>query len=205
MRRWYRELSPPRRLVVEALIVAVALGLPTCFLLYAKIQRVATLKPQGADLSRKVEVGLRRVSDFTDPLEGEREVWAASRRQLLAKLPPDEDLPKLVESLTLLAGQSRVGNLLISTAPRVPLTKEAIGETPLAKAQADLGIDLGYYPIQISFQSGYRELALFLEGVQKLPPLVTVASLDVRRGVPRVGVQMVLRAYHSGSIQDGPR
>lgn len=205
MHRWYRELSPPRRLAVQALILGLALGLPTFLLLHAKVQRVATLKPQGADLSRKVEEGLRRVSDFTDLRKGERDAWVASRRQLLAKLPPDEDLPKLVESLTLLAGQSRVENLLISTSPRVPLTKEAIGETPLAKAQADLGVDLGYYPIQISFQSGYRELARFLEGVQKLPPLVTVASLDVRRGVPRVGVQMVLRAYHSGSVQDGPR
>ncbi len=205
MRRWYRELSPPMRLLVQALILILALGLPMVFRFYSKIQRVTTLQPQGAELSRKVETGLRRVSDFTDPLEEEREAWATSRRQLLAKLPPDEDLPKLVESLTLLAGRSRVENLLISTSARVALTKEAIGETPLAKAQADLGIDLGYYPIQITFQSGYRDLARFLEGVQQLPSLVTVASMEVRRGVPHLGVRMVLRAHHSGSAGDGTR
>ncbi|MFQ5881981.1 MAG: hypothetical protein ACE5I9_05855 [Candidatus Methylomirabilales bacterium] len=209
MRRWYQRLSPPGKLLVQALLLVLALGLPTLLLLYPKVRQVSTLRPQVAQLSGKIEAGLRRVTGFSSLTEAEREAWAASRAQLLAKLPPDDELPKLVEELTFLAARSRAVDFLITTSPRVSLKGEAksqiVGEASLVKAQADLEVNLGYYPIHISFRSSYRDLARFLEGVQGLSPLVTVASMDVRRGDPLLGVRMVLRAYHSGSERYGPR
>jgi len=178
-------------------------------LLYPKIRRLATYRPEVASLLWKVDAGLRHMTDFTPPTETEQAAWAASRSQLLAKLPPDEDLPKLLEALTLLAGRNRVAELVVSTSARVSLKVDAVsplmGEAALAKAQPDLGVELGYYPIEVTFQAGYRDLARFLEGVERLSPLVSVASLEVRRGVPHVGVQMVLRAYHSGSTGNASR
>lgn len=209
MRGWYRQFSPAVRVLMQIglLMVAVA-GLISLFL-YPKVRRLAAHRPEVAKLLWKVDAGLRQMTDYTAPTEAEREAWAASRSQLLAKLPPDEDLPKVVQALTLLAGRSRVAELLITTSARVPLKAGApsllIGEAPLAKAQPDLGVELGYYPIEVSFQAGYRDLARFLEGVERLSPLVTVTSLEVRRAVPSVGVQMVLRAYHSGSTSHAPR
>lgn len=195
------------KVLLQTLLLILALGLPTSLLIYSKIQQVATLQPQGADLSRKVDVGLRRVTGFASPIEAEQEAWAASRDQLVAKLPPNDELPRLVKALTLLADRSQVADLLITTSPRVPLRKDAespmIGEAALVKAQAGLGVDIGYYPIKIAFRSGYRDMARFLDGIEQLTPLVTVASMEVGRGLPKLGVWMVLRAYHSGSVRNG--
>lgn len=202
MHKWYRELSPPTKVVIQALLLILVLGLPTLFLLFAKFREVGTLRPQLAELSRKIEAGVQLGTGFEGPTEPEREAWATSRRRLLAKLPPDDDLPNLVKGLTLLARRSRVEGLLITTSPRVPLREDVktlvIGEAALAKAQPALETDLGYYPIQVTFRTTYRDLARFLEGVENLAPLVTVASMEIRRGTPLPGVQMVLRAYHSG-------
>ncbi len=209
MRKWYRGLTPPVRVLIQVVLLILVLGPPISFFLYSKFGRLAALRPEVAELSGKTDTSLRRVTGFTRPTEAEKEAWAASRSELLAKLPPEEDLPRLVEAITLLAGRSRVMDLLISTSARVPLKKNAesviIGESAMAKAQGDLGIELGYFPIQITFQSGYRDLARFLGGIQQLPSQMTVASMEVRRGVPHVGVRMVLRAYHSGSGADGTR
>jgi len=207
MLAWYRGISAPVRIAIQVCLIIGALGLLVSLLLSPRIRKVASLRPQVAQIERQIETGQRRVTDVNAPTDVERRAWDASRAELLAKLPPDDDLPKLVEALTLLAGRSRVVDLLITTAGRVPLKEEApsplLGEAALAKAQRDLGVGLGYYPIQITFRATYRELARFLEGLQHLSPLVTVTSLEVRRGVPYVGVQMGLRAYHSGSDGHG--
>jgi Tfp pilus assembly protein PilO len=209
MREWYRRLPAAVRVLMQVVLLFAGVAVGISLLLYPKIRRLAASQPEVASLLWKVDAGLRQMTDYTPPTDVERQAWGASRSQLLAKLPPDEDLPKLLEALTLLAGRNRVGDLVVSTSPRVPLKTDAasplIGEAALAKAQPDLGVELGYYPIAVSFQAGYRDLARFLEGVERLSPLVSVASLEVRRGVPHVGVQMVLRAYHSGSRRNGSR
>jgi Tfp pilus assembly protein PilO len=209
MREWYRRLPVALRVLAQIALLFAGVTLLISLLLYPKVRRLAAHRPEVASLLWKVDAGLRHMTDFTPPTGAEREAWTTSRSQLLAKLPPDEDLPKLLEALTLLAGRNRVAELVVSTSARVPLKEGAasplMGEAALAKAQPDLGVDLGYYPIAVSFQAGYRDLARFLEGVERLSPLVSVASLDVRRGVPQVGVQMVLRAYHSGSKGNGSR
>ncbi len=209
MREWYRRLPAALRVLAQIALLFVGVTLLISLLLYPKIRRLAAHRPEVASLLWKVDAGLRHMTDFTPPTETEQEAWAASRSQLLAKLPPDEDLPKLLEALSLLAGRNRVAELVVSTSARVSLKADAasplMGEAALAKAQPDLGTELGYYPIEVTFQAGYRDLARFLEGVERLSPLVSVASLEVRRGVPRVGVQMVLRAYHSGSTGNASR
>lgn len=209
MRRWFQKLPPPVKLGLQALLLAIVLSLPIFFLVYPKFWQIQALRPQVESLEGKITAAIQKVKGFTSPSEAERGEWVASRTSLLAKLPPDEALPNLVEELTLLAARSKVVDLLITTSSKVKLEPGKgpflVGEESLAKAQPDLQIDLGYFPIQMSFRSSYRELARFVEGVQNLPPLVTIASLEVRRGVPLLGVQMTLRAYQSGRERHGPR
>lgn len=210
MRRWFQKLPPPVKLGLQALLLAIVLSLPIFFLVYPKFRQMQALRPQVESLESKITAAIQRVKGFTPPSEAERGEWIASRGKLLAKLPPDEALPNLVEELTLVAARSRVIDLLITTSSRVKLEPGAkgpfvVGEESLAKAQPDLQIDLGHFPIQVSFRSSYRELARFIEGVQNLPPLVTIASFEVRRAVPLLGVQMTLRAYYSGRERHGPR
>jgi Tfp pilus assembly protein PilO len=202
MRTWYRDVSPPARLAMQVGLILLAVVLVIVLVLAPRMRQVESLRPQVTELSKRVETSQRRLTGVHTATDAERTAWAASRAAVLAKLPPDGELPKLVESLTLLAGRSRVADLLITTEERVALKEDApsplAGELALAMAQRDLGVGLGYYAIQVTFRTTYRDLARFLEGVQHLSPLVTVASLEVRRGVPLLGVQMVLRAYHSG-------
>lgn len=210
MRRWFQRLPPLVKLGLQAVLLAIVLSLPILIFVYPKFQQLRTLRPQVESLEGKITAAIQKLKGFTSPSEVEREEWAASRARLLAKLPPDEALPNLVEELTLLAARSKVVDLLVTTSPRVKLGSGEkgpllLGEEGLVKAQPDLQIDLGYFPIQVSFRSSYRELARFTEGVQNLPPLVAVASMEVRRAVPLLGVQMTLRAYHSGSERHGPR
>jgi Tfp pilus assembly protein PilO len=151
------------------------------------------------------------------PLEPEkRKELERTQGRLLRGLPKDEDIPALYEEISRLAREFNLSEMTIG--PDGPGAKAGAGTgpspagppsvAPVAPASPppsaeDFG-PIGSFTVRVNFTGDYREIAYFLDGLKELPRLVTVQSLQLRRRVPTVSVEILLRGYYrKGGLPGG--
>lgn len=183
-----------------------------------KIRDVQRLKWQVALTESKLK-GAQELWRNYPPLDPQkRRDLERAQERLFRSLPQGEELPALYEEISRLAREFNLSEVTIG-APGQP-AKPAAGAKPspanpprVAPAQPapqagvseDFG-PIGSFAVEVSFLGDYREIAYFLEALGNIPRLATVQSIELRRRVPLVSGQLVLRSYYQkGELPGGPR
>jgi Tfp pilus assembly protein PilO len=149
----------------------------------------------------------------------ERRELLKAQERLFYLLPKDKDIPLLLQEISRLGRDYNLTDVSFNTSD-APATQEAqqpgqpvagpsvvgqgattqavvpqAGQAEAVAPEANSG-PIDSFPVKMAFAGDYREIAYFLEGVQKLPRLVTLQSVKAQRAVPQVAVEVVLRAYY---------
>lgn len=211
---------PPRyRLAVG--LIAVALGAFELF----KLFQVQRMKAEIAQLESQLGKGQESWNEFPPLAPAERTDLERAQGRLFRLLPKDKDIPLLLQEISRLArdhslsdvsfntgngaaapgaGQTaQVGGGQVGSAanpvPQAVVPQAAVPQATPAPADAPEETGSGpiaSFPVKMAFAGDYREIAYFLEELQKLPRLVTLQSLKAQRAVPQVSVELVLHAYY---------
>ena len=67
---------------------------------------------------------------------------------------------------------------------------------PIPGQLPGLEIQLDHFLLKTSFHCRYQDLAGFSEGIERLPRLLEIKSFQIRRELPMVAVELVLKAYY---------
>ena len=162
--------------------------------LIGEIARVETELARGQELAKQYP-----------PLSpAQRKNLAEAQRRLFKMLPREKEISLLLEEI---AGLARSHNLVevsgaagdgVAPAAPAPASAPAAGAKPppAGGAAADSDKPIDAIQIKLEYSGDHRGLALFLEGLKKLSRLVTVQSVNVKRGVPLLTADVVLHAYY---------
>ena len=187
----------PRSLRIAVIVVLAFL---ICGALYTfKIREIGKLK---AEINRveaeEAELSHPQVT-FQPPAEEEREEWEKAEERLWLVIFPEKDVPQLIEELAKVAKEYNISDISFSTGPVVaeggrrvsPSLSNDVSVEGLLPAEKD------HFAVKVSLRCQYRQLARFLDGITDLVRLVEIESLEVKRGLPRISVDMVVKTYYS--------
>ncbi|OGQ80621.1 MAG: hypothetical protein A3F90_11395 [Deltaproteobacteria bacterium RIFCSPLOWO2_12_FULL_60_19] len=190
---------------IAAAVVVLAI---LCLFKFLSIQR---LKGDVARLEIELSRGQELWNRYPPLSTAQRKDLEETQRRLFQMLPREKEIPSILEEI---AGLARNYNLVEisfatgdgaapgapppATSPATAVAAQAGGAKPPAPgaAAADGAKPIESIPIKMAFSGDHRGLALFLEGLKKLSRLVTVQSLNVKRGIPLLTADIVLHAYY---------
>jgi Tfp pilus assembly protein PilO len=203
---WWNPSSKSRYLswVVGIAVLAVIL-----FWLL-KIRDIQRLRVEIAQIESQINQGQDLWRSYP-PLSPEqiRKVEEAQQR-LFHSLPKDKDIPSLLQELSRLAQQYNMTDVtFISGDGASPTGSQAVqpgaplpqSVAPPPSASVSPGASAASGPIasllvKVGFAGDYREIAYFLEALQRLPRLVTVQSVQLQRSPPLVAGEVLVSAYY---------
>lgn len=149
------------------------------------------------------------------PLDPEkRKELQRTQERLLQRLPREKDIPGLFEEVSRLAREHSFSEVAINTenGPATPEAQKGPSSsgpprvapsqptTPGPQVPSSSG-PIDSFPVKVNFSGDYREVAYFLQDLETIPRVVAVQTLEVRRRVPVVSVEVELRGYYQkGSL-----
>lgn len=220
-------IPQPLRVALAVLLVGVVFYLLYIQIFSPKLSELQNLDDQIATLDKQVAQMEAQVRSHSAVTDQERAEWDRVQAQLDERIPPDHELPALIEQITILTDNAGLLDAVISTSKKVALERES-GAVPVAPppapqlvtsaaqarslrsnqtAQPSGGIQIadvisaGYFPITITFHGTFRNQGQFLEDLANLPHLVEFESLEISREFPETGFRVILRSYHSGGVK----
>ena len=134
-----------------------------------------------------------------------------AQERLFRTLPKERDVPAALQEVSRVAREYNLTNLSLNTSGGAPSPIAGQPPTPVAVApqatvsqpapsavaNAPEGSEaIGSFPVKLTFAGEYREIAYFLEALQKIPRVITIQSLQLQRGVPLVMAEVVMFAYY---------
>lgn len=198
-----------RLMVIGAGALLVGLAIVWSF----KLLTIRQLKSELVRWEVKLAQGQALWKDYPPLGSAEKSELEATRERLFLALPKDKDLPAVLEEVSRIAREHNLGNISFQAgdppapptaqsaapganvpqvAPRPPASSPA---APSPKGSAN-GAPVGSFSFRMGFTGDYREIAHFLEALQRLPRLVTIQSVKLDRSVPQVAGEMILSAYY---------
>ena len=141
----------------------------------------------------------------------EKEDLQKAQERLFRTLPKEKDVPAVLQEVSRVAREYNLENLSLNTsggatspiagqppAPIVVAPQATVSQpAPSAVANAPEGSEaIGSFPVKLTFAGEYREIAYFLEALQKIPRVITIQSLQLQRGMPLVMAEVVMFAYY---------
>ena len=176
-----------------------------------KIRNIQRLKMEVVQLETNLSKGQEVWKNYPPLTPEERRNLQKAQDRLFRLLPRDKDIPPILQEITRLAEKYSLSDISFNTGKGV--ASPGVGQSfvtaggatqvvvprpiPLvsSKVPGSSG-PIDSFPIRVAFAGDYRETAYFLEALHKIPRLITIQSLQLRRGVPLVAVEVVLNAYY---------
>lgn len=142
----------------------------------------------------------------------EKENLQKAQGRLLRMLPKEKDVPSVLQEVSRVARDYNLANLSLSTgdgakppsagqsptpvsgASQPAVVAQSAPPAPPVEAASSGAIDS--FTIKATFAGDFREIAYFLEGLQKIPRLMTIQSLQMQRVLPLVMAEVVMNAYY---------
>lgn len=203
-----------RTLRINRQLIRLIAGLAALILVVIwtlKIRNIQRMRNDIVQLETKLSKGQELWRNFPPLSPREKQGLQKTQERLLRMLPKEKDVPSVLQEVGRVAREYDLSNLSISTAdgtapptasqPPPPVSGPpqpvAPQPTPSVAAKAPEGSGaIDSFPIKLTFSGDYREIAYFLESLQKIPRVVTIQSLQLQRGVPLVVAEVALRAYY---------
>ncbi len=175
-----------------------------------KIRDIQRLRVEISQLESKIGQGQELWRSYPPLGLEQTKRFQQTQERLFHALPKDRDIPSLLQEVSRLAQEYNVTDVTFSlgdgaspgAGPSVPLgAPSSQGVAPAPSPSGSPGVSeasgpVASFPIKMGFAGDYREIAYFLEALQKLPRLVTVQSLQLQRSAPLVAGELVVHAYY---------
>lgn len=166
-------------LVVSAVIISGVF-----FSLYVK-SRIGEMRR----LSASIKDVQKRGTEVGTPAE----VMDINRLKKL--FPPDSSTARFVEDIYKIAGRYDIKNLIIEQKP-TEYVELSMGKTLKAVPVTEQKPRVLYsYPLMLTFNAGYRDMGEFIREVQNSERLVSVNSLNVKKGKQGLDIYMLINIY----------
>lgn len=181
-----------------------------------KLLNIQRLKAEIVQLEAKMGKGQEVWRDYPPLTQEERKDLQRARERLIRTLPRDKDIPSLLQEISRLAREYNLANVSFNTgegasalgAGQAPAPTSGSPQVvapqptpPVSPAAPESSGPIASFPLKVAFAGDYREIAYFLEALQRLPRLVTIQSLQLQRSLPLVAAEVILQAYYQkGSL-----
>ena len=203
---WPGFKNSPRSFSLVIWVVALILVVFWVF----KIRNIQRLRVEVVQLETKLRKGQELWKNYPPLTPEERRDLQKAQERLFRILPRDKDIPPVLEEISRLAWEYNLSDISFNTGDRA--TSPRTGQPP-ASAASQVAVvpqptpavspnvpessgPIASFPLKVAFAGDYREIAYFLEALQKVPRLMTIQSLRLQRGIPLVVADVVLKAYY---------
>ncbi len=189
--------------IISLFTLVIGVGSVYLFLFAPKIKEIDRVSNELAYFEEKICEAKRLRAAYGIPGEKEKMCWEETKVRFWSKIPSGENLLQLMENLAGLARESGIMDISFCPVKRggagrlgrqltlsLRSKKEAESNSVCA-----LESKLDSFFLETSFHCHYRELADFLEGVETLPRLIEMESIYIRRELPKIAVEMAIKAY----------
>lgn len=175
--------NPKQALMLAAGVAVVAAFIYVKFLLLPQIDSATKSFRQAKTMQSDVKVAEKDIAKI-GRLKKEIEAYRSKIESYERMLPIEQEVPKLLETLSTMARSSNV---------------KIAGITPLAsKQEASPEKIYQEIPIQVSAKSGYHELGKFLSDLESSGRFMKVADIDIKENksnVKRHDVELLVLTY----------
>jgi Tfp pilus assembly protein PilO len=172
---------------IKLLAIYLALLVATYLLLISP--KLALLKGLQGEL-RRLEGEVKKAQEIEAliklPGMEEKRKWEAVKEKV-ARAPKVMNLPYLMEELRKQALANNISDASFSSF-----------RSPPPSQSKESTLKMSDLLIRISFHSEYRELALFLKGMDDLSQWVAIESLEVKKASPLISAELHVRPILSG-------
>lgn len=175
-----------------------------------KILNVQRLRGEIVQSEAKLGKGQALWKSFPPLTPREKTELQKAQEQLFRMLPKEKDVPSVLQEISRVARDYNLTNLSLKTgdgahpataqspvpvsgAPQAVVTQAVPAVSP-AVAGGSGPIDS--FAIKVTFAADYQEIAHFLAALPKIPRLVTIQSVQLQRGIPLIGAELVVNAYY---------
>ena len=176
-----------------------------------KIRNIQRLRGDIVQVEIKLSKGQELWRNSPPLTPREKESLQKTQQRLLRMLPKERDVPSVLQDVSRVARDYNLDNLSLSTGDGAkppsagqsptpvsgaaqPVVAQPVPPTPPVEAASSGAIDS--FTIRVAFASDFREIAYFLEALQKIPRLMTIQSLQLQRALPLVMAEVALNAYY---------
>ena len=177
----------------------------------AERARLASHQKAWASLEREARLLGEWIAEWDEPSETEEEAWDAVSVAYDQAVPVGESRLLFATDLSGLAAASDISDFhLTERAPAFSLEEEPAGDWEEEDDEEDEGwedpwgaegrvsaarADRSRYAFDARFSASYRSLVRFLEGLERMPRIVEVRRVSIRRGEPALSVEMEIAVY----------
>jgi len=175
-----------------------------------KIRNIQRFKVEVGRLEARLKSGQEVWRDYPPLSSKERQDLQEAQERLFRMLPRDTDIPPVLQEVSRLAREYKLTNLSfhagegeagpggVQPSPSAGVAPQVVPQpTPPAPQKApESSGPIEYFSLKVSFAGDYREIPYFLEGLQKIPRVITIQSLRLQRGVPLVLAEVMMRVYY---------
>ena len=171
------------------------------YLLYLpKIREIRKITAQVDLVEKQIKEAERVKRDFRPLSVEEEKKWKQAESELYLLIPPEKHIQDLIYKLAELAKKCNIQDISFKSEkevkPRRVEGRRAVSPAKPTQMVDVLGKDVSCFFIRLSFRSGYKDLARFLEEIQGIDRLVEIERLVIKRNFPLISVEMVVRAYY---------
>lgn len=211
----YKELSPSLKLALYAIaffLLCIIVFLP---LYIAKINELNTIQLQINEVENNLVEGKSLEARCDLPTDDEKKLWSEVRDNLYRKIPPEKRLLQLVKDIAKVAEDCSIYDLSFSMPESQAnslrrnrsvdnFPNSGVERSVLHANQGNEVIDvkLDKFTIRTDFHCEYQDLAHFLKGISNLDRLLEVESLEIKRRLPLMEVEIAINAFYSKGGED---
>ncbi len=124
-------------------------------------------------------------SEFESTSEEEKAEWKRVEGKFYSVIFPERDNLQLIEELAKVAKECNISDISFNT-----------DYTICDSLQEDISNEVDCFTVKFSLLCQYQELARFIDGIDNLLHLVEIESMEIKRGIPLITADLVVKAYY---------
>ena len=183
-----KSLTAVQRQTLTFIVATVTLLGLAGWLIYDLNRRTTEAAAARQDLDRK-ETTARGLTPVTAE---EQALWAQANEQFKAVLLSDQTAPELYTEITRLAGENQLDQRFGMTPEEKTIGDQNL--TPEESRVQAVGVKR-YVVLTLNFRGDYPNVARFIGALSRLPRPIEYETIDFRREVPQVEVNLVIHVY----------
>ena len=211
----YKTLSPSLKYALYAtafFLLCIIIFLP---IYLAKINELNAIQSRIKEVENNLLEGKALKARCNLPTDDEKKIWLEVRDDLFKRIPPEKRLLQLVKEIASVAEDCSIHDVSFS----MPVSQEnSIGtnrtvvNSPNASIERDMlsakqenemdDVKMDKFTIRTVFHCEYQELAHFLKKINNLARLLEIESLEIKRRLPLMEVEMAIHAFYSQGRDD---
>lgn len=205
------KLVKNKKVVIFVILMLFASGL-FAFLYFPKAKEFKKIKKAANRMERQLKEIRRMERDYQPPSSKEEEVWQAARYRLHSIIPSEKDIPQFIYELTVQAKKNNIIDIAINSKEAPELKPKYSRKKRRRKSKDDKikddaqeninydeisGMELSSFNVKLSLHADFKDLAYFLDDIQKMGRFLEVQSLVIKKEFPLILVEITIKTYYN--------